>query len=75
MRKSRRLIDLRWGCDMDVNININVDGAGNTTVKQDTPPIKKKTRKLRNGRETVLQLPDHVVSDEKPKNILNMLGI
>ncbi len=61
---------------MDVNININVDGAGNTTVEQnDAPKIKKKVRKLRNGKETVLQLPDHVVSDEKPKNILNMLGI
>jgi len=58
---------------MDVNININVDGAGNTTVDQDMG-IKKKTRKLKNGKEVILEMP-RMAEDHQPKNILNMMGI
>ena len=59
---------------MDVNITINVGEDGNTTVKQETG-IKKKVRKLKNGKEVILEMPNATEDPNKPKNILSMLGI
>ena len=58
---------------MDVNININVDGAGKATVEQNTG-IKVKKRKLKNGKEVILEMPNAVEDPNKPKGILDMMG-
>ena len=57
---------------MDVNITINVGEDGD--VKVDQSPIKRKKRKLKNGEETILEMPNTVESENTP-NILNLMGM
>jgi len=59
---------------MDVNITINVGEDGKVTAKG--LPIKKKVRKLPNGKETILELPE-AQEDTNPskQGILSMMGI
>ena len=58
---------------MDVNITINVDGEGD--VKTKGLPIKVKKRKLKNGEETILQMPEAVEDTNSQPGILKMMGI
>lgn len=55
----------------EVNITINV-GEEETTLE--STGIKKKVRKLKNGREVILETPDHTENPNNHKNILNMMG-
>jgi len=58
----------------EVNITINVDGEGN--VKADGLPIKKKVRKLKNGTEYILEMPESQENtNPKRSPILDMMGV
>ncbi|MEA2036821.1 MAG: hypothetical protein U9O94_04895 [Nanoarchaeota archaeon] len=58
---------------MDVNITINVGEDGDVTAKG--LPIKKKTKKLQNGKEVILEMPEAQENTNPKPGILNMMGI
>ncbi len=60
---------------MDININVNIDSGGNATIKEDGLKIKKKTRKLKNGKEVILEMPDASQDTAPQKNVLTMMGL
>lgn len=56
----------------DINININIDGESED--KKDGLSIKKKTKKLKNGKETILELPEAAEDPSTKPGILKMMG-
>ena len=61
---------------MDATINITVNVGDEPEVKIDKKDIiKKKTRKIKNGKETVLQLPEKVEGDNQRSTILDMMNL
>jgi len=58
---------------MEVTIKIDT---GEEKVEVEQPKVKKKVRKLKNGTETILELPDRLeTADQGSTNILQMLGM
>ena len=55
--------------DINININVNADG------EIQEPEIKRKDRKLKNGKESVLELPERTEGVDQPKGVLQMLGL
>lgn len=58
---------------MDINITINTGEKPEVKIKE-PPLVKKKTRKLKNGREQVLELPNMTRMSDNT-NILDLVGI
>ena len=58
---------------MDINININVGEEPKVEVKKDKPKVKK--RKLKNGKETIIELPNTTETLDKRGTILDMMGV
>ena len=65
--------------DVTINININDDEPKVSILKKPQkkkgPLVKKKTRKLKNGKETTLQLPETVTGEGQRSPILDMIGV
>lgn len=63
---------------MDINININTGEKPEVKIDQEPKQkIKRKKRKLKNGVETILELPNQVETETAKgnNNILSLMGM
>jgi len=59
---------------MDINITINAGEEPEVKVDKKNV-IKKKVKKITNGKETVLQLPEQVSGENQRSGILDLMGV
>jgi len=59
---------------MDVNVNITINGE-EPEVKIDKPVMKKKVKHTKNGKETVLSMPESVNGDNERSTLLNLMEL